>query len=67
MNKLSVFVIRLRALPGVDGVRALKAALKTLLRRYGLRCLSVEVETPNQTGGEDGGRHQKSEAQGGER
>jgi hypothetical protein len=53
----TVFLVRLRALPGVDGVRALRAALKTLLRRYGLKRLSVEVETVNQTaGGEDGGR-----------
>jgi hypothetical protein len=31
-------------------------ALKTLLRRYGLKCLSVEVETASQTGGEDAGK-----------
>jgi hypothetical protein len=30
---MPVFLVRLRALPGVDGVKALKAALKTLLRR----------------------------------
>ena len=41
-------LVRLRALPNVDGVRALRPALKTLLRRYGLRCVSVEVETPNE-------------------
>jgi hypothetical protein len=40
----SIFLIRLRALPGVDGVRALRAALKTLLRRYGLRCISIDME-----------------------
>jgi hypothetical protein len=48
------FLLRLRALPGVDGVRALRAALKTLLRCYGLKCLSVEIETANQIGGKDG-------------
>jgi len=53
---MSVFLVRLRALPGVDGVQALRAALKVLLRRFGLKCLSVEVETANQIGGEDGGR-----------
>jgi hypothetical protein len=42
-----IFLIRLRALPGVDGVRALRAALKTLLRRYGLQCMSAETETTN--------------------
>jgi hypothetical protein len=40
----SIFLVRLRALPGVDGVRALRAALKVLLRRFGLRCLSIDVE-----------------------
>jgi hypothetical protein len=39
---------------GVDGVRALRAALKTLLRRYGLKCLSVEeTKYPNQQGDGD--------------
>ena len=38
------FLVRLRPLPGVDAIRALRAALKTLLRRYGLRCESVEIE-----------------------
>ena len=43
-----------RALPSVDAVRALRAALKTLLRRYGLRCLSIEVEPANLEEAEDG-------------
>jgi hypothetical protein len=42
---MPVFIVKLRALPGVDAVRALRAALKTLLRRYGLKCESVEEET----------------------
>jgi hypothetical protein len=42
---MPVFLARLRALPGVDGIRALRAALKVLLRRYGLQCVSVEEET----------------------
>jgi hypothetical protein len=45
-----VFIVRLRALPGVNGIQALRAALKALLRRYGLKCVSVEVEKTNQTG-----------------
>jgi hypothetical protein len=44
---MPIFLVRLRALPGVDAIRALRAALKTLLRRYGLRCESVEEETSN--------------------
>jgi hypothetical protein len=46
-----IFLLRLRALPGVDGVRALRAALKVLLR-----CLSVEVEATNQEEASDGRR-----------
>jgi hypothetical protein len=49
-----IYIIRLRALPGVDAVQALRAALKTLLRRYGLKCLSIEVETTNPQEAEDG-------------
>ena len=41
MTKRPVFVITLRPLPGVDPVRALRAALKLLLRRFGLRCVSI--------------------------
>ena len=32
---------RLRPLPGIDGVCALRAALKALLRRFGLRAIDV--------------------------
>ena len=40
-----------RAEPRVDEVRALRALLKMMLRRFGLRCLSVkpEVQTENET------------------
>jgi hypothetical protein len=41
----SIFVLRLVALPNVDEIKALRFALKSLLRRYGLRCVSIEVET----------------------
>jgi hypothetical protein len=40
-----IFVLRLMAQPNIDEVKALRFALKGLLRRCGLRCLSVEVET----------------------
>jgi hypothetical protein len=36
-----VFVIRLRPEKGVDGHRALRAVLKVLLRRFGLRAVSA--------------------------
>jgi hypothetical protein len=36
-----VFTIRLRPEPGVDGVKALRAVLKSLLHRHGLRCLEA--------------------------
>jgi len=36
------FVIELRPEPGIDDpIRALRAALKNLLRRHGLRCVSA--------------------------
>jgi hypothetical protein len=36
------FIIRLKPLPGID--RALRAALKLLLRKFGLRVISIEQE-----------------------
>lgn len=40
-----VFVLKLRPEPQVsDPVKALRAALKQLLRRYGLRCLTAYEE-----------------------
>jgi hypothetical protein len=41
----SVFIVRLQARPGIDPIRALRAALKALGRRYGLRCVEVSEET----------------------
>jgi hypothetical protein len=42
-QKRPIFVVRLRPEPGVaDPVRALRAALKILLRRFGLRCVSAQ-------------------------
>jgi hypothetical protein len=62
IRRTAVFLIRLRALPSVDDdVRALRAALKVLLRRFGLKCLSVEMETETANqGGEDGGGHEEA-------
>jgi len=39
-----VYVLRLKPAPGTDHVKMLRMALKTLLRRFGLRCVSVEQE-----------------------
>jgi hypothetical protein len=39
------YVLRLRPEPGVAGLRALRAALKVLLRRFGLRCIELREET----------------------
>lgn len=36
------FIVHLRPEPRVDAVRALRLALKTLLRRFGLRAISLE-------------------------
>jgi hypothetical protein len=36
-----IFVLKLEA-TGDDGIHALRRLLKALLRRYGLRCVSVE-------------------------
>jgi hypothetical protein len=47
MTERPIFRLRLQPLPRVDAVKALRAALKTLLRRHQLRCLSVEPETPS--------------------
>ena len=40
-----VFVVRLRAAPKVDAIRALRAALKFLGRRFGLRAISITAES----------------------
>jgi hypothetical protein len=43
MAERTRFGLVLEPLVGVDGWRALKAALKTLLRAFGLKCISVRV------------------------
>jgi hypothetical protein len=39
-----VFTLKLRALPNVDATRALRALLKTALRRHGLVCTSIKQD-----------------------
>ncbi len=39
--KRPLYTITIRAEPGVDPVRALRAFLKTALRRFGLRCVAI--------------------------
>jgi hypothetical protein len=36
--------VKLRPGPGVDAIRALRAALKVLGRRFGLRAISITAE-----------------------
>jgi hypothetical protein len=42
MTDRPTFTVILRAEPDVDAVRSLRWALKTLLRRYGLKALAVK-------------------------
>jgi hypothetical protein len=35
------YALELRAEPGVNAIHALRAVLKNMLRRYGLRCISA--------------------------
>jgi hypothetical protein len=43
----TLFVIKLQAPPDALGIHALRALLKTLLRHFGLRCVSVRKEQPD--------------------
>jgi hypothetical protein len=53
---VQVFCLTLYALPSnADPIRSMRAALKTLLRRHGLRCVHIETETQS-AGGKDDGR-----------
>ena len=42
---MATFTVVLRTRDSGDGIRALRAALKLLLRRFGLRALKVEQTT----------------------
>jgi hypothetical protein len=39
------FVLTLRSEPNVDAIRSLRRALKTLLRRDGLKCIGIHEST----------------------
>ena len=43
-----IYVIRVQPLPDVDAVRALRAALKVLFRRFGLKAIEVRQADPAQ-------------------
>jgi len=45
----AVYVLKLRARPGDDGIRNLRALLKVALRRFDLRCVSITQEAAEQT------------------
>jgi hypothetical protein len=46
-NERPIYKILVRPEPGVDTARALRRLLKVLLRRFRLKCISVEqVEQP---------------------
>jgi hypothetical protein len=44
MTDPRLYVVTLRAPPGADGLRALRAALKHLWRAHRLRCISVTTD-----------------------
>jgi hypothetical protein len=39
-----IFMLALRPLPGIDGIRALRRALKFLLRKFGLKVISIREQ-----------------------
>ena len=38
------YIVRLRPAPGSDDIKVMRWALKVLLRRFQIRCLSIEQE-----------------------
>jgi hypothetical protein len=44
-----IFVVRLRAEPDVNPIRTLRAFLKATLRRFGLRCMSINQKVGSDT------------------
>jgi hypothetical protein len=42
----TIIVLRLRLPPGPAGIRALRLALKAMLRRLGLKCIELREEQP---------------------
>jgi hypothetical protein len=47
------FTLTLVPLPGVDGIRSLRRALKTLLRRDGLKCVDIRGAEPIKSPGKE--------------
>jgi hypothetical protein len=52
-----IFILRIEGKPGAAGIHALRALLKSLLRRHGFRCLDVreildrlDADDPARTG-----------------
>ena len=41
-----VYKLSVRGEPGIDEVKALRFLLKSMLRRFGLRCVSIRREPP---------------------
>jgi hypothetical protein len=50
-----VFIIKVRPVPGVDPIKALRRLLKALLRQYGLKCTQVSEQ-------EDGDERRREKA-----
>jgi hypothetical protein len=42
-----IYLLRIQPLKGVDAIQALRALLKGMLRQCKLKCLSAEVEKPD--------------------
>lgn len=45
-----IFVLRIQPLHRTDATKALRFLLKGLLRKYGLKCLSIKPETEPEIG-----------------
>jgi len=44
-----IYVVMLEPLPGIDSVKALRGFLKLALRRFGLKCISVQECSDSKT------------------
>jgi hypothetical protein len=53
MKPTTEYTLTLRPLPDVDGIKALRAALKVLLRRYGLRAVKISPSDADDTSPSD--------------
>jgi hypothetical protein len=59
MTARPTFIVRLHPKPAIDPIRALRAALKVLGRRFGLTVISAVVDQ-NQTKENDNGKSNTS-------